>query len=526
MKVLVSDKLAPEGLEILKKAPGLTVEVKTGLKPEELTGIIGDYDALAIRSATKATKEIIEAGKNLRVIGRAGIGVDNVDVATATRKGIVVMNTPGGNAVTTAEHALSLLLSLARKIPQAYHSMKEKKWEKNKFTGVEVMGKTLGVVGLGNIGSVVADRAVGLKMKVIAYDPFVTAEVAAKLGVEMVSLDELYARSDFITLHVPKTEETKNMLRAETFAKMKNGVRIINASRGGIVNEKDLIEAIKSKKVAGAALDVFEKEPPEFAGELWEMEEVIFTPHLGASTGEALVNVSVAIARQMVDYLLSGIITNAVNFPSVSKELLVQLSPYINLAERMGRLAGQLSTSAHGVDIEYSGEVAELNTKPVTHALLKGLLESFKDEPVNYVSAPAMAKAKGMAVREMTSHESGDYRTLIKLTIRNQEPEVSEISGTIFGKNDPRIVQIGKVSLDASPSGYVLVIRNHDKPGVIGNIGSLLARFGVNIGRFQLGREAGLALSMVNVDQVVPDQVVDEIRRLPNIISVKQVNLG
>jgi len=525
MKVLVSDKLAPEGLEILKKAPGLTVDVKTGMKPEELKAIVGEYDALAIRSATKATKEIIEAGKNLRVIGRAGIGVDNVDVPIATQRGIVVMNTPGGNAVTTAEHTISLMLSLARKIPQAFQSMKEKKWEKGKFEGVEVMNKTLGVIGLGNIGSVVADRCLGLKMKVIGYDPFVTKEIAARLGVELVPLEELFAKSDFITVHVPKTEETKSMIRAETIAKMKDGVRIINCARGGIVNEKDLIEAVKSKKVAGAALDVFEKEPPEF-GELFDLPEVIFTPHLGASTGEALVNVSVGIAQQMVDYLLNGIITNAVNFPSVSKELLAQLSPYLNLAERMGRLAGQLISSLHGLDIEYSGEVAELNTKPITHALLKGLLESFRDEPVNYVSAPAMAKAKGIAVRETQAHESEEFTSLIRVMVKDQQPELNEISGTLFGKTEPRIVQIGRVSLDAIPSGYALVLRNYDKPGVIGNIGSLLARYQINIARFQLGREKGVAICMVNVDAAVPEPVLEEIKKLPNIISVKQVNLG
>jgi len=526
MKILVSDKFAPEGIDLFKAAPGVTIDYKTGLKPEELIAIIGEYDGLAIRSATKATKEIIEAGKNLRVIGRAGIGVDNVDVAFATSKGIVVMNTPGGNAVTTAEHALSMMMSLARKIPQAHKSMKEKKWEKNKFTGVEVMDKTLGVIGLGNIGKVVADRALGLKMKVVASDPFVTQEVAARMGVELVSLDELYARSDFITLHVPKTDETKGMIKAETMAKMKNGVRLINCSRGGIINEKDLIEAIKSKKVAGAALDVYEKEPPEFTGELWDMDEIIFTPHLGASTGEALVNVSVGVAQQMIDYLLNGIITNAVNFPSVSKDLLNQLAPYINLAERMGRLAGQLLSTLHGLDVEYSGEVAEFNTKPITHALLKGILESFTDEPVNYVSAPSLAKAKGIAVRETSSHESGDFRSLIRIQIKNQEPELAEISGTLFGKTDPRIVQLGKVRLDAIPSGYVIVLRNHDKPGVIGNLGSLLARHSINIASFQLGREKGDAVCMVNVDAPVPEAVLEEIKRLPNIISAKQVNLG
>jgi len=525
MKVLISDKFAPEGIELFKKAAGLTVEYKTGMKPEELKEIISEYDALAIRSSTKASKDIIEAGKSLRVIGRAGIGVDNVDVETATKKGIVVMNTPGGNAVTTAEHTLSLMMSLARKIPQAYLTLKEKKWEKGKFTGVEVMGKTLGVIGLGNIGRIVADRALGLKMKVLGYDPFVTAEMGSRLGVEMTGFEDLISRSDFITVHVPKTEETKNMIRAETLAKMKDGVRILNCARGGIVNEKDLMAAIKSGKVAGAALDVFEKEPPEF-GELFEMPEIIFTPHLGASTGEALVNVSVGIAQQMIDYLLYGVITNAVNFPSVSKEVLEQLSPYLNLAERMGRLAGQLLSALRGLEIEYRGEVANLNTKPITHSLLKGLLENFMDEPVNYVSAPAMAKARGISVRESSDSESGDYASLIKLKIQDQTPELAEIAGTLFGKTDPRIVLIGGISLDAIPKGYALVIRNVDKPGVIGNIGSLLGRYQINIGRFQLGRKGGEAICMVNVDSPIPEAAIEEIRRLPNIISARQVNLG
>lgn len=315
------------------------------------------------------------------------------------------------------------------------------------------------------------------------------------------------------------------MIRAETIAKMKDGVRIINCARGGIVNEKDLIAAIKAKKVAGAALDVFEKEPPEF-GELFELPEVIFTPHLGASTGEALVNVSVAIARQMIDYLLYGVITNAVNFPSVSKEVLEQLSPYLNLAERMGRLAGQLLSALRGLEIEYRGEVANLNTKPITHSLLKGILESFTDEPVNYVSAPALAKARGISVKESASTEAGDYTSLIKLKIQDQSPELAEIAGTLFGKTDPRIVQIGGVHLDAIPSGYVLVVRNIDKPGVIGNIGSLLGRYQINIGQFQLGRKGGEAVCMVNVDSPIPESAIEEIRRLPNIISARQVNLG
>jgi len=525
MKVLVTDKFAPEGIELFKQAPGITVDYRPGTKPEELKEIIGDYDGLAVRSATKVTKEIIDAGKKLRVIGRAGIGVDNIDVEYATQKGIVVMNTPGGNAVTTAEHTISLMLALARKIPQAYYSMKQKKWEKGKFTGVEIQGKTLGIIGLGNIGRVVADRALGLKMKVLVYDPFISEDVARKLGVEMVSFDELLSRSDFITIHVPKTEETKNMVRKETISKMKDGVRIINCARGGIVNEKDLVEAIKSGKVAGAALDVFEKEPPDF-GELFELDEVIFTPHLGASTTEALVSVSVGIARQMIDFLLTGTIANAVNFPSISKELLEQLQPYLNLAERMGRLAGQLLSSLRGLEIEYRGEVAELDTRPITHSLLKGVLESFLDEPVNYVSAPAVARARGISVRETQSSESGDFTSLIYLKIEDKEPELAQIAGTLFGKVHPRIVELGGISLDAYPEGYVLVIRNYDKPGVIGNIGSLLARYQVNIARFQLGRKGGEAICMVNVDSPVPERALEEIRKLPNIISARQVYLG
>jgi len=526
MRILITDKFAPEGVEVFKQSPGLTVDYRPGTKPDELKEIIKDYDGLAVRSATKVTREIIDAGKKLRVIGRAGIGVDNIDVDYATQKGIVVMNTPGGNAVTTGEHTISLMLALARKIPQAYYSMKQKKWEKGKFTGVEIQGKILGLIGLGNIGRVVADRALGLKMKVIAYDPFVSEEVARKLGVELVNLDELLSRSDFISLHIPKTEETKNLIRKETLSKMKDGVRIINCARGGIVNEKDLLEAIKSGKVAGVALDVFETEPPDFESELFELKEAIFTPHLGASTGEALVNVSVTIARQMVDYLLNGVITNAVNFPSVSKELLIQLKPYLNLAERMGRLAGQLLSSLQGVEIEYQGEVAEVDTRPVTHSLLKGLLESFMDEPVNYVSAPVIAKARGIMVRETQSTESGDFTSLIWLRIQDQKPELSEIAGTLFGKVHPRIVQIGGISLDAYPEGYVLVIRNYDKPGVIGNIGSLLARYQINIARFQLGRKEGEAICMVNIDSPVPEEALEEIRKLPNIISAHQVYLS
>jgi D-3-phosphoglycerate dehydrogenase len=524
MKVRVSDNLAPEGLEVFKQAGELETDVKTGLKPDELREIIGGYEGLAIRSATKVTKEIIGAADNLKVVGRAGIGVDNVDLAAATFRGIVVMNTPGGNATAAAEHALSLMLSLSRNIPQATASMKGGKWEKKKFMGVEVCNKVLGVIGLGNIGRIVADRALGLKMEVIACDPFVTAEAAAKIGVEIVDLDTLLERSDFITIHTPKSEETKSLIRRETIARMKDGVRLINCARGGIINEADLLEGLKSGKLAGAALDVFEKEPPD-ASELFDMPNVILTPHLGASTGEAQVNVSVAIARQMIDFLLNGIITNAVNFPSLSKDALQQIQPYLNLAEKMGALTGQLLKQVQNITIEYSGEVAELDTRPVTLAALKGLLGSFLDVPVNYVSAQALAQERGIEVHETTSFHSHDFASLITIKVKDGEPEVQEISGTLFGRNDPRIVYVDGIYLDAIPRGAVIVIHNKDFPGVIGNIGTTLGKNKINIGHFQLGRKGGEALCMVNVDAPATEDVLEELRALPHMISVRQVLL-
>ncbi len=530
MKVLVSDKLAPEGLEVFKQADGLELDVKTGLKPDELKQIIAEYDGLAIRSATKVTNEIIEAAQNLKVVGRAGIGVDNVDLAAATTRGIVVMNTPGGNAMAAAEHTLSLMLALARNIPQASASMKSGKWEKSKFMGVEVCDKVLGVIGLGNIGRIVAERALGLKMKVIAYDPFITEDAAAKLGVEMVDMDTLFTRSNFITIHTPKTEETRDLIRKDTIARMKQGVRVINCARGGIVNEEDLLEGLKSGRIAGAALDVFEKEPPD-SGPLFELPNVILTPHLGASTGEAQVNVSVAIARQMVGFLLTGTITNAVNFPSLSREALQQIQPYLNLAERMGKLTGQILKQVRNITVEYSGEVAELETRPITLAVLKGVLGSFLDVPVNYVSAQALAKERGVNVQETTSFQSHDFASLITLKITDGKsegsggPEVQEISGSLFGKNDPRIVYVDGIYLDAIPEGAMLIIHNHDRPGVIGNIGTTLGKNNINIGHFQLGRKGGKALCMVNIDAPAPEEVLDSLRSIPSIISVRQVRL-
>lgn len=527
-KVMLRDSMAPLAREILESSGQIEAVIdndKATNDPKALAGIISEYDGLGIRSGTKVTAEVIEKASKLKVIGRAGIGVDNVDVAAATARGIVVMNAPGGNTVTTAEHAVSMMLSLARHIPQATASLREGKWEKKKFMGVEISGKTLGVVGLGQIGRVVADRALGLKMQVIAADPFVSDEAAQALGVELVSQDDLFARSDFITLHVPRMEETKNLVRKETIAKMKKGVRIINCSRGDVVNLDDLLEALDSGAVAGAALDVLPKEPPDPALAILKHPKVIFTPHLGASTDEAQEKVAEMIARQMTDYLTTGVITNAVNFPSLSREVMEQLRPYLNLGERIGSLMGQLIRHLHDITITYCGDVAKLDTRPLTHAVLKGLLGSYTDQPVNYVSAPALAKDKGIKVQETLSRDSKDYTSLIQLKLEGHEEKLNDVWGTIFGKKNPRIVRLGRIYMDAIPEGPILVIQNQDKPGVIGNIGTTLSKHGINIGRFQLGRRDGQALCLVNIDTPVDEKVIEEIRGLPNIILVRQVRL-
>lgn len=527
-RVMLRDGMSPRAKELLEAGGQIAAVVdndKATNDPKALAEVIGDFDGLAIRSGTKVTAEVFAKAPKLKVVGRAGIGVDNVDVAAATSRGVVVMNAPGGNTVTTAEHAVSLMLSLARHVPQATASLRAGQWEKKKFMGVEIADKTLGVLGLGQIGRVVADRARGLKMKVIATDPYVTEAAAKAMGVEMVSREELLARADFITLHVPRLEETKNLVRAETIAKMKKGVRIINCSRGDVVNLDDLLAALNSGKVAGAALDVFPKEPPDPGLPILQHPNVIFTPHLGASTDEAQEKVAEMIARQITDYLVNGVITNAVNFPSLPKEAMDELRPYLNLAERMGSLMGQLIHQTHDLTITYGGEVANLDTRPLTHAVLKGLLSAHSDEPVNYVSAPALAKAKGLRVKETTSPDTQDYTSLIRLQLEGQAEELNDVWGTIFGKEYPRIVRLGKIYMDAIPEGSVLVIQNHDKPGVIGNLGTTLARHNINIGRFQLGRLEGRALCLVNVDTPVDEKAIAEIRGLPNIISVQQVKL-
>ncbi len=526
MKVLVSDKISDKGVEILKKA-GLTVDVKTGMKPEELKACIGEYHGLVIRSATKVTADLIEAAKSLKVIGRAGSGLDNVDKAAASKKGIVVMNTPGGNTITTAEHTVAMLFALARMIPQATASMKAGQWEKKKFMGVELFNKTLGIVGLGNIGNQVAKRAQGLEMVVIAYDPFLSEEKAKAMGIEKVGLDELFSRADFITIHTPMTPETKNLVNSETIKKMKDGVRIINCARGGIVNEKDLSEALKSGKVAGAALDVFEKEPVDTANPLLGLDNVICTPHLGASTEEAQENVAIAVAEQIADYLVHGTIRNAVNFPSVPADQVARLKPYLTLAEKLGSFAAQIFEGGiTGVTIEYCGDASELNTAPVTIAALKGLLSPILEETVNFVNAPFIAKERGIEVRESKSDDAGDYQSTLALRIRAGSKE-RYFAGTLFSKKDPRIIRIDDFGVEIVPDGIMLLIYNNDKPGVIGNLGSFFGKNNINIARMHFGREnaGGMAISVMSIDSPVTPAQLEEIKKMPNILTVKLLNL-
>lgn len=525
MKILVSDNISSKGIEILKNA-GLDVDVKTGMKPEELRGCIADYHGLVIRSATKVTSEIIDAATNLKVIGRAGSGLDNVDKGAATKKGIVVMNTPGGNTITTAEHTFALMVALARQIPQATMSIRAGKWEKKKFMGVELFNKTLGVIGIGNIGSQVAKRAQGFAMNVIAYDPFLSEDKAKAMGVEKVILEELFRRSDFITIHTPITPETKNMINKEAIKMMKNGVRIINCARGGIINEKDLYDALVEGKVAGAALDVFEKEPPE-NNPLLTLDNVISTPHLGAATKEAQENVAIAIAEQIVDYLVHGTIRNAVNFPSIPADQVARLQPYINLAEKLGEFAARIfEGGVTEIMIEYRGDAADINSAPVTIAAIKGYLTPILEETVNFVNAQFITKERGIEIKETKSDDAGDYQSMITIRLKAKDKE-SYFAGTLFSKKDPRIVSVDNFKVEIVPEGELLFIYNNDKPGVIGNIGTLLGRNNINISRMHFGREApgGTAISVVTIDTHATAQIIEEIKKLPNILSVKQITL-
>lgn len=525
-RVLVSDSLAEEGLEVFRRAEGIEVDVETSLSSEELRAVIVDYDAIAIRSGTKLTAQIIDAAERLKVIGRAGIGVDNVDLDAATRKGIVVMNTPEGNTITTAEHTISMLLSMARRIPQANASVKSGKWEKKRFIGTEVFNKTLGIVGMGRIGKIVADRAQGLHMNVIAYDPFLSPEVVTKLGVEMVSLDDLLARSDFITVHTPKTKETVNLIDAKAFQKMKQGVYIVNCARGGIVNEKALHDALVAGKVAGAALDVFEKEPPG-DNPLLSLEQVICTPHLGASTEEAQLNVAVAVAEQIVDFLLKGTVRNAVNVPSVSAEILPHLRPYLDLAEKLGSFSAQIvQGGVREVHLQYTGEVAQYGVEPVTAAVLKGFLTPMLSGNINFVNASVLAKARGIKVTESVTERHEDYSNLVTIKAITDKEELA-VSGALLGRRNPRLLRINNFLVEAVPEGNILFIYNEDRPGVIGNIGTTLGRNNINIGMMQFGRDrlGGVAVSLLHLDDPIGRDVLEELQRLEHIVRVIQVEL-
>jgi D-3-phosphoglycerate dehydrogenase / 2-oxoglutarate reductase len=527
MKILVTDSLAPEGLDVFKNAEGFNVDVKIGLKPEELKRICGDYDGWVIRSGTKITAELIEAAKNLKVIGRAGVGYENIDADAATKRGIVVMNTPGGNNVTTGEHTIALMMALARHIPQAVASLKTGKWERNKFVGVELCNKTIGVIGLGNVGRIVAERAAGLRMKVIGYDPFIAAENIARMGVEPGTLDEIFTKSDFITVHVPLTPETQGLINKAAFATMKTGVRIINCARGGIVDEKDLAEAIQSGKVAGAALDVYVEEPPAKDHPLLKFDQVVTTPHLGASTDEAQLNVAIAVAEQMVDFLAKGVVRYAVNVPSVSPELLAVLRPYLTLGEKLGSLHTQMGgTLPNEVQVEYRGDVTQYNLAPLTVAVLKGLLSPVVESAVNYVNAPMMAKERGIKIVESKGEEAGDFSSSITVKAKNGK-ETLEIEGAIFGAKHPRIVRVNSFYLEAVPEGYILILQNNDVPGVVGTVGTILGNNGLNIAGMELGRseKGGKAISFTHIDEAVSKKALDELRALPQIVSATVVKL-
>ena len=519
-KVLIADKMSESAVEVFRQR-GVEAEVATGLSPDELKKKLPGFDGLAIRSATKVTRDILEAAPDLRVIGRAGVGVDNVDQEAATARGVVVMNTPGGNSVTTAEHAISLMLAMARRIPQADASTKAGKWEKSKFQGVEVTNKTLGLVGCGNIGAIVAERAHGLRMKVIAYDPYLTPERARMLGIKRVeTLDELYAGADFITLHVPKTEATTGMIDKAAMGKMKKGVRIINCARGGLIVEQDLAEMLQDGQVAAAAIDVYDEEPAK-QNPLFELENTVCTPHLGASTSEAQEKVAVQVAEQMADYLTTGAVSNALNMPSLTAEESAHLGPYMTLADQIGSFAGQLTKSGiSSIKIEYEGTAAELNTRPITQSALAALLRPVLAS-VNLVNAPVVARERDIEVSEVKHERDHDYQTLVRVTVQSEGARHT-IAGTLFGGDKPRLVEIDGIAVEAELGPRMLYISNEDKPGLIGDVGSTLAESGINIATFHLGRaERGRdALALIEVDDDVAPHVVEKLNKLPAIRDV------
>lgn len=515
-KVLISDKMDPNAARIFEER-GCDVDVITGQTPEELAAMIGEYDGLAIRSSTKVTPEILDAATNLKVIGRAGIGVDNVDIPAASSKGVVVMNTPFGNSITTAEHAIALIFAVARQLPEANESTQAGKWEKSRFMGVELTGKTLGLIGAGNIGGIVASRAIGLRMKVVAFDPFLTPERAVELGIEKVELDDLLARADFITLHTPLTDETRNILSKENLAKTKEGVRIVNCARGGLIDEVALKQGLDSGHIAGAALDVFAEEPAK-DNALFGTQNFICTPHLGASTSEAQVNVALQVAEQMADYLVNGGVTNALNMPSLSAEEAPKLKPYMALAEQLGSLVGQLAhDNLTDISIEVEGAAAQLNIKPIVGAVLAGLMRRYSDT-VNMVNAPYLAKERGLDVKEVRHEREGAYQTLVRVTVGTRDGAKS-VAGTLFGKNEPRLVEIFGIGMEAELKGDMLYIVNDDAPGFIGRVGTALGEAGLNIGTFHLGRRntGGEAVLLLSLDEAVPASLMGSLEKLDGV---------
>jgi D-3-phosphoglycerate dehydrogenase len=521
-RVLISDALSPAAVAIFEDR-GVKVEFQPGLgkDKEKLAETINGFDGLAIRSATKVTAKILERANSLKVIGRAGIGVDNVDIPAATARGIIVMNTPSGNSITTAEHAITLMLSLARQIPEADASTRAGKWEKNKFLGVEMFGKTLGIIGCGNIGSIVADRAIGLRMKVIAYDPYLSAERALDLGVEKVELEQLLRRADFITLHTPLTDKTRNIISRESLALTKKGVRLINCARGELVDEAALFDALTAGHVAGAALDVFVEEPAT-ASPLFALPNVVCTPHLGASTTEAQENVALQVAEQMSDYLIRGAITNALNFPSISAEEAPKLKPFVALAEKLGSFAGQLTeTGIKQVQLSYEGAVAQMNTRALTSAAIAGLLRPMLQD-VNVVSAPIVAKERGIVVEETRREAEGDYESLINVAVVTDR-QTRSVAGTVYADGRPRIVNIKGIRMDAEFGPSMLYVTNQDKPGFVGRFATILAAAGINIATFHLGRDnaGGNAIALVEVDGLLPADVLAQVLEIPNVQQVK-----
>ncbi len=527
MRILVSDPLSEEGLKILKDVKEFQVDVKTEMKPEILKEEIKNYDALIVRSATKVTKDIINASQKLKVIGRAGVGLDNVDLGAATQKGIIVMNTPAGNTISTAEHTMSMILALSRNIPQANVSTKKGEWKRSKFMGVEVYNKALGIVGLGRIGTEVAKRALSFGMKVLAYDPFLSREVAENLGVEIAELKDLLGRSDYITVHTPLTEETKHIISNKEFGLMKTGVRIINCARGGIIDEAALLNAIKEGKVAAAALDVFEKEPLSPDSELLKLDNVITTPHLGASTEEAQVNVAIEVAEIVRDALLGKGIRNAANYPCIEAEVCKFLEPYINLTEKLGVFSSQLVEGRfQEINISYSGEIMQYDLSPLTMSLVKGILSPILKETVNFINATTLAKERGIKIKEAKTSKEEEFVNLIQLEIKTDK-ETRIVGGTLSANKQPRIVKIDDYYVEVSPMGEMVMIQNWDRPGIIGNLGTLLGKHNINIAAMTFGREkpGGRAITVLNVDSPVSAEILDKVKKTENILAVKVIRL-